>query len=69
MYTGAALAAILSPVVFGVVIDATGDWNLPFLGTMALMLAGIVASFLMRPDLPFDAPDASAAAGTLRRTA
>jgi MFS family permease len=53
MNTGSALAAILSPLVFGVVIDATGNWTLPFLGTIGLMLIGTVAAFWMRPDLPF----------------
>jgi len=53
MNTGSALAAILSPLVFGVVIDHTGNWTLPFLGTMALMLAGLLAAFMMRPDHQF----------------
>jgi MFS family permease len=55
MNTGSALAAILSPVVFGIVIDATGNWTLPFIGTMVLMLIGIAAAFWMRPDQQFDA--------------
>ena len=55
MNSGSALAAILSPVVFGVVIDATGNWTLPFVGTIGLMLAGTVVAFRMRPDLRFDA--------------
>jgi len=54
MNTGSALAAILSPVVFGVVIDATGNWTLPFIGTIVLMVAGVAAAFLMRPDLRFE---------------
>ncbi len=49
MNTGSALAAILSPLVFGVVIDATGNWTLPFIGTMGLMLVGLLAAFTMRP--------------------
>ena len=53
MNTGSALAAILSPVVFGWVIDATGNWTLPFLGTMGLMLIGLLAAFTMRPDNRF----------------
>jgi MFS family permease len=53
MNTGSALAAILSPLVFGIVIDATGNWTLPFYGTMALMLAGLLAAFTMRPDARF----------------
>jgi MFS family permease len=53
MNTGSALAAIISPVVFGVVIDATGNWSLPFIGTMVLMAIGIAAAFRMRPERAF----------------
>ena len=53
MNTGSALAAILSPLVFGWVIDTTGNWTLPFLGTMGLMLAGLLVAFAMRPDRSF----------------
>jgi MFS family permease len=55
MNTGSALAAILSPVVFGVIIDRTGDWSLPFYGTMGLLVAGVLAAFAMRPDRSFGA--------------
>jgi nitrate/nitrite transporter NarK len=55
MNTGSALAAILSPLVFGVVIDQTGNWTLPFVGTMGLMLVGVIAAFAMRPDQGFGA--------------
>ncbi|MBV8914455.1 MAG: MFS transporter [Acetobacteraceae bacterium] len=55
MNSGSALAAILSPLVFGVVIDATGNWSLPFYGTMGLMVVGVVAAFAMRPDRTFAA--------------
>ncbi len=53
MNTGSALAAILSPLIFGMVIDATGNWTLPFIGTMVLMVAGIAGAFAMRPDNRF----------------
>jgi len=59
MNSGSALAAILSPLVFGVIIDATGNWSLPFYGTMALLAAGTVAAFWMRPDHGFDAEAAA----------
>jgi len=55
MNTGSAFAAIVSPVVFGLVIDATGNWTLPFVGTMVLMAVGVVAAFAMRPDRRFAA--------------
>ena len=53
MNTGSALAAIISPVVSGMVIDLTGNWQLPFLGSMILMLAGMVLAFRMRPGEKF----------------
>ena len=53
MNSGSAVAAILSPVVFGWIIDRTGNWSLPFYGTMGLLLVGIVAAFAMRPDRTF----------------
>ena len=53
MNCGSAFAAILSPIVFGWVIDATGSWPLPFIGTMVLMAAGAVGAFFMHPERPF----------------
>jgi MFS family permease len=50
MNSGSALAAIISPVVGGWLIDRTGNWNLPFIVSMVLMAVGIVLSFTMRPD-------------------
>jgi len=52
MNTGSALAAIISPVVFGYVVDKTGHWTWPFLGSMALMLCGAALTFAMHPDEP-----------------
>ena len=49
MNTGSALAAIISPVVSGYVIDVTGNWELPFMGSMILMLVGMALTFRMRP--------------------
>jgi MFS family permease len=53
MNVGSAFAAIVSPVVAGWIIDTTGNWNLPFVGSMALMLLGAAGAFAMRPDQPF----------------
>jgi MFS family permease len=50
MNTGSALAAIVSPLVFGYVIDKTGDWTLPFLGSIGLLLIGAMPAFWMKPD-------------------
>jgi MFS family permease len=53
MNMGSAGAAIVSPLVAGFVIDATGNWYLPFLMSMALLLIGGFSAFLMHPELPF----------------
>ena len=49
MNTGSALAAIISPVVGGWIIDLTGNWDLPFIGSIALMLVGALLAFTMKP--------------------
>ena len=53
MNTGSALAAIVSPLAFGAIVDATGDWHLPFIGSVVLLLIGSVMAFTMRPDQQF----------------
>jgi MFS family permease len=50
MNTGSAFAAIVSPLVFGWVVDKTGQWTWPFIGSMALMLLGAALSFRIHPD-------------------
>ena len=55
MNSGSALAAILSPIVFGYVIEKTGNWSLPFLGSMGLFLIGSIAAFWMKPETGFTA--------------
>jgi MFS family permease len=50
MNIGSPLAAIISPLIFGYVIDKTGNWNLPFLGSIGLLLCGSVLAFWMKPD-------------------
>ncbi len=53
MNTGSALAAIVSPVVGGWIIDTTGNWDWPFMGSMGLMLVGALLAFTMRPEQKF----------------
>jgi sugar phosphate permease len=53
MNTGSALAGILSPLVFGIIIDRTGNWHLPFVGSVGLLLAGAVLAFTMHPEKAF----------------
>jgi MFS transporter, ACS family, glucarate transporter len=59
MNTGSALAAILSPVISGFVIDTTHNWQLPFGGSMALMAVGVVLAFRMRPGDRFEVAGAA----------
>jgi MFS family permease len=54
MNFGFGVAGILSPVVFGKVLDVTGSWTLPFYGSISLLLLGAVLSFFMRSDVPFE---------------
>lgn len=53
MNSGSALAAIVSPPVFGYIVDVTGDWHLPFLGSIALLIIGSALAFTMHPDRKF----------------
>jgi MFS family permease len=56
MNTGSALAAIISPLIAGYVIDKTGVWELPFIGSIGLLLLGSILAFWMRPDRELDDP-------------
>ena len=53
MNMGSALAAILSPVIGGWIIDVTGNWDWPFIGSMGLMVVGAVFAFAMKPEEKF----------------
>jgi MFS family permease len=64
MNSGSALAAIVSPLVAGYVIDLTGNWYLPFLMTMGLLLVGGFSALLMHPERPYEEGDAISAAGS-----
>jgi MFS family permease len=54
MNSGSALAAIVSPVASGYLIDRFGSWELPFLGSMALMGVGVILALRMRPESRFE---------------
>jgi MFS family permease len=63
MNTGSAFAAIISPTVAGLVIDATGNWYLPFIMTIGLLLLGGISAFLMHPETPFEEAEPMISAG------
>ncbi|MDP4004676.1 MFS transporter [Methylobacterium sp. NEAU K] len=53
MNTGSAVAAIVSPIVFGLIVDRTGSWTLPFIGSIGLCLLGAGLAFTMHPEREF----------------
>jgi len=52
MNTGSAVAGFASPVIFGWLVDVTGNWHVPFAGSIVLLLLGAVLAFWMQPDKP-----------------
>jgi len=63
MNTGSAVAAVLSPIAFGYIVDGTGNWQLPFIGSLGLLLVGAAMAFTMHPDRPFE-PEPAVALGS-----
>jgi MFS family permease len=49
MNFGFGVAGIISPLVFGYLIDRTGSWTLPFAGSICLLLLGAGLSFQDAP--------------------
>jgi MFS family permease len=66
MNTGSAVAAIISPLIAGILIDRTGNWELPFIVTMGLLALGAALAFTMRPDRPFEEAPATTDASALK---
>jgi MFS family permease len=54
MNFGSAFAAIVSPLTFGLIVDLTGNWILPFAGSVGLLLLGAGLAFTMHPERPFE---------------
>jgi sugar phosphate permease len=67
MNSGSALAAIVSPPVFGAILDATNNnWHLAFLTSIVFLILGVGLSFTMHPDRKFvDEPEAELPQATL----
>lgn len=53
---GVGLSGVVSPVVFGWLIDRTGNWNVPFATGIGILLLGAAAVPLLRPDRPLVVP-------------
>jgi MFS family permease len=54
MNTGSAVAAIISPIAFGYIVDWTGNWQLPFIGSLGLLLVGAAMAYTMHPERAFE---------------
>ena len=51
MNTWANVGGVISPLVFGALVQITGSWTLPFLVACVLMLIGAAAVWLIDPDM------------------
>jgi MFS family permease len=53
MNFGFGVAGLVSPFLFGYLVDLTGSWTLPFGCSVGLLLLGAALAFGMHPDRPF----------------
>jgi predicted MFS family arabinose efflux permease len=49
MNFGSAIAGIVSPLAFGLMVDATGSWTIPFGISVVLLLLGAALTFTLHP--------------------
>ena len=56
MNFGFGIAGLISPSSFGYLVDRTGSWVIPFLGSIVLLFLGVVLAARLRPDVAFDRP-------------
>lgn len=66
MNIGSALAAAVSPLAAGYVIKWTGNYSLPFIGSMGLLLLGAILAYWMKPNEAFAGGDPSSGAAPAR---
>ena len=55
MNSGSALAAIISPIVGGYIVDRTGNWELTFVAGVGLLFAGAILALWMKPEEELEA--------------
>jgi MFS family permease len=53
MNFGFGVAGLISPSSFGYLVDRTGSWVVPLIGSVVLLLAGAALASRLRPDRPF----------------
>src|SRR5262249_42572259 len=61
MNIGSALAAAVSPLVAGYVIQKTHKPNLPFIGSIVLLGFGAIMAYWMKPNQPLPGTELGAA--------
>ena len=54
MNFGFGAAGLISPAMFGYLVDRTGSWVVPFVASVVLLLVGAVLTLRLRPDVPFE---------------
>jgi MFS family permease len=54
MNFGFGVAGLVSPSSFGYLVDRTGSWVIPFIGSVVLLLLGAILAARLRPDKPFE---------------
>ena len=50
MNFGSAFAGIVSPLFFGIMVDITGSWTIPFGVSVALLVVGAALTFALHPE-------------------
>jgi MFS family permease len=65
MNFGFGVAGLISPSSFGYVVDRTGSWVVPFIGSIALLLVGALVAARLRPDHRFEDTSATLVSGSL----
>jgi len=55
MNAAGAVAGILSPLMFGWILDRTASWTTPFIVSLGLLLCGAVLTYWFQPDRLIDA--------------
>lgn len=63
MNTGFGVAGMISPLLFGFLIDVTGNWQVPFIASVFLLLVGIIVTLLIDPSKKLNLSDSINAEG------
>jgi MFS family permease len=66
MNFGSASAGIISPPIFGYLVDVTGGWSIPLACVAVLLLMGAVSAFALRPDRIFEEAENPVSGGVLK---